>query len=73
MTTLPIPNPATLLEMAQREPDAKLIAEYIDVIVHLRLVKHFSYREIADWLTARGLDVDYNAVYRAFQKKQDTV
>lgn len=28
--------------------------------------KGFSYREIADWLSDRGVEVDHNAVYRIY-------
>jgi hypothetical protein len=29
--------------------------------------KGFSYREIADWVSQRGVDVDHNAVYRVYR------
>jgi transposase-like protein len=28
--------------------------------------KGFSYREIAEWLSDRGVEVDHNAVYRVY-------
>ena len=41
------------------------MSAYCPVIATLR-GKGFSYREIAEWLSERGVDVDHNAVYRVY-------
>jgi hypothetical protein len=65
------PPPAfVLLQLAEAEPDQTELREYFDVIKTLRS-KHFSFREIADWLTEKGIEADYNAVYRVFTKYMD--
>ena len=30
--------------------------------------KGFSYRDIAEWLSERGIDLDHNAVYRLYTR-----
>jgi hypothetical protein len=42
------------------------LSKYREAIVILRSEKGFSYREIARWLSERGIPCDYNEVYRVF-------
>jgi hypothetical protein len=62
------PPPEYLLEEAQKESNRKLLQDYSEVIGVLREEKGFSFREIAEWLTQKGIDADYNAVYRVYTK-----
>jgi hypothetical protein len=59
------PPPDAMLEMAEREPDYRTLSAYADSIGMLR-DKGFSYREIADWFSKRGIYVNHNAVYRVY-------
>jgi hypothetical protein len=61
-----LPPPDILLDLAQAEPDALLLADYIEVIRTLRQDKRFSFREIATWLNEQGVPTDHNAVYREY-------
>ena len=61
------PTPNDLLHLAEQEPDQAALRDYFPVIMELR-EKHFSFREIGDWLTERGIEADYNEVYRVFKK-----
>jgi hypothetical protein len=60
-----MPDPERLFREAEQEPDFRTVSAYVDSIRMLR-DKGFSYREIADWLSERGVDVDHNAVYRVY-------
>ena len=60
-----IPSPDELLREAEEEPNNQDVKAYVPVMRTLRR-KGFSYREIADWLTKRGIVVDHNAVYRVY-------
>ena len=61
-----VPPPAdVLLQWAEQEPDYRTLAAYADSIGVLR-DKGFSYREIADWFSERGVAADHNAVYRVY-------
>ena len=62
-----MPDPEILFRQAEQEPDFRALSAYVDSIRMLR-DKGFSYREIADWLSEHGLEVDHNAVYRAYTK-----
>lgn len=62
------PPPEYLLEEAMKEPDRKLLEEYIQSIKVLRDYKRFTFREIADWLKEYGVIADHNAIYRAYLK-----
>ena len=62
------PDPGALLVEAEQEPDRWLLCDYEGVIDTLR-EKHLSFREIAEWLSARGVQVDHNAVYRTYTKR----
>jgi hypothetical protein len=62
------PPPEYLLEEAMKEPDRKLLEEYIDTIKLLRNTKRFTFREISDWLKQYGVIADHNAIYRAYTK-----
>ncbi len=53
--------------MAEEEEDQQEVAEYVQVIGVLR-DKSFSYREISNWLQDRGVQMDHNAIYRAYMK-----
>jgi len=62
-----LPPPDALLREAQEEPGYRDLREYFPVISTLR-DKGFSYREIAEWLSERGIDLDHNAVYRLYTR-----
>jgi len=59
------PEPHDLLKEAEREVAHGDLKNYATVIATLRK-KGFSFREIAEWLNARGLETNHNAVYRVF-------
>jgi hypothetical protein len=61
-----VPPPEAFLEEAQKEPKRKLIGDHSRTIWHLRMEKRFTFRAIADWLNARGIEADHSSVYRAF-------
>jgi hypothetical protein len=61
------PPVEVLLAQAENEEDQQELLEYAQVIGVLR-EKHFSYREIAEWLNERGFQTDRNAVYRLYCK-----
>ena len=60
-----LPDPEALFHEAEEEPDHRTLAAYVDSIRVLR-DKGLSYREIAQWLSERGIEVDHNAVYRVY-------
>lgn len=60
-----MPPPDFLFREAEQEPDLQTLSAYVDSIQMLR-DKGFSYREIAQWPSERGVDVDHNAVYRVY-------
>jgi hypothetical protein len=64
-TSTSLPPPEFLFREAEQEPDLLTLSAYLDSIQTLR-EKGFSYREIAHWLSERGVDVDHNAVYRVY-------
>jgi hypothetical protein len=68
VTHLEFPPPEYLLQEAEKQPNRKLLVDYIETINVLRNGKGFSFREIAEWLTQNGVDADYNAVYRVYTK-----
>jgi hypothetical protein len=61
----PMP-PDIALREAQEEVDQRFLRCYVETM-HVLREKGFSYREIADWLTERGVDVDHNEVYRVYR------
>ena len=61
------PPPEALFLEAESEPDQRSLAQYLDSIRVLR-DKSFSYREIAEWLSERGVSADHNTVYRVYTK-----
>jgi hypothetical protein len=65
-TEPPVPLPNAFLEEAKREPKRKLLSDHIETINLLRNEKRFAFRAIAEWLTARGIETDHSAVYRAY-------
>jgi hypothetical protein len=68
VTHLEFPPPHFLLEQAEKESNRKLLADYREAITVLRHDKGFTFREIAEWLTQKGVAADYNAVYRVYTK-----
>ena len=64
---LEMPPPDALLREAEEEPNYRDLSEYFPVIATLR-GKGFSYREIAEWLSERGVELDHNAVYRLYTR-----
>jgi hypothetical protein len=60
-------TPLGMLEDAEREADQRELADYRDTISNLRK-KGFSFREIGEFLSKRGVFADHNAVYRIFSK-----
>jgi hypothetical protein len=64
---LEMPPPDALLREAEKEPNYRDLSEYCPVIATLR-GKGFSYREIAEWLSQRGVELDHNAVYRLYTR-----
>ena len=62
-----LPDPRELLEEALAENDKHYLRPYWKTINALR-EKKFSYRQIAEWLNQRGLNVDHNAIYREHTK-----
>ena len=65
---LEMPPPDALLREAEEEPNYRDLSEYCPVIATLRN-KGFSYREIAEWLSERGVELDHNAVYRLYTRE----
>ncbi|MEO6871475.1 MAG: hypothetical protein ABI233_04555, partial [Chthoniobacterales bacterium] len=62
----PVPVPNAFLEDAKKEAKRKLLSDHVETINVLRNEKRFTFRAIADWLTARGIETDHSAVYRAY-------
>ena len=62
-----MPPPEVLFQQAEQEPDFRALSAYVDSIRMLR-DKGFSYRDIAEWLSERGIEADHNAVYRVYTK-----
>jgi hypothetical protein len=65
---LEMPPADALLREAEEEPNYRDLREYCPVIATLRN-KGFSYREIAEWLSGRGVELDHNAVYRLYTRE----
>jgi hypothetical protein len=61
-------DPQQLRAEAEKEPNRRGLADYSEAIRVLKEDKGFSYREIAAWLQQRGLNIDHNAVWRAYSK-----
>jgi hypothetical protein len=61
------PPPEVIFLEAEAEPDFRSLAQYKDSIRVLRN-KRLSYREIAEWLSERGVSADHNSVYRVYTK-----
>ena len=57
------PTAAELLAEAEEEPNFIDLSDYRPVIDRLRS-KGFSYREVARWLSSRGIQVSYGTIYR---------
>ena len=67
MVQLEMPQPEALLREAEEEPNYRDLSEYCPVIATLR-GKGFSYREVAEWLSERGVELDHNVVYRLYTR-----
>jgi len=63
-------TPSELMAEAAREEANRVtvLRHYIGAISVLRRHKDWSFRDIAVWLSARGVRCDHNEVYRAWQK-----
>ncbi|MCL4855431.1 MAG: hypothetical protein KJZ78_29050 [Bryobacteraceae bacterium] len=59
----PIPSPADLLAEAQKVPPKFELIDYWKTVVTLRR-RGLSWREVAAWMTERGVPIDHSAVYR---------
>jgi hypothetical protein len=62
-------DPQQLQAEAQKEPRRRGLDDYRETIRLLKEEKGFSLREIAAWLQERGVNVDHNAVWRAYSKE----
>ena len=60
-------TPKGMFEEAAAEANQRELADYRDTISLLRQ-KGFSFREIGEFLTNRGVSADHNAVYRIYTK-----
>lgn len=60
-----LPSPEEVLEDALNEYDYCDLTQYKEAMGVLKN-KGFSYRQIADWLTGRGIRTDHNQVYRVY-------
>jgi hypothetical protein len=56
-------DPAKLLAEARQEPVKPKLADFAEAMEELR-TKGFTFRQIAEWLRLRGIEVDHNGVYR---------
>jgi hypothetical protein len=61
-------DPQQLRAEAEKEPRRRGLEDYSDAIQVLKEEKGFSFREIAAWFQQRGLNIDHNAVWRAYSK-----
>ena len=61
-------NPQQLLSEAVQEPRRRGLEDYSETIRVLKEEKGFSFREIAAWFQQRSLNIDHNAVWRAYSK-----
>jgi hypothetical protein len=62
----PMP-PEIVRQEAEEELDKNFLGPYIESM-HVLREKGWSYREIAEWLSERGIEVDHNSVYRAYRE-----
>jgi hypothetical protein len=60
-------TPKGMLEEAEAAADQRELADYRNTISLLRQ-KGFSFREIGEFLSKRGVFADHNAVYRVYTK-----
>lgn len=68
-----LPPPDVLLQMAEEEPLRFEMSDYIEAIRHLKDEKNFSFRQIADWMSRKGLKCDHNAIYREYTKLPEQI
>jgi hypothetical protein len=61
-----VPAPDAFLAEAKSEAKRVLVTDHTETIKVLRDTKKFTFRAIAEWLTARGIEADHSAVYRAY-------
>jgi hypothetical protein len=65
----PAPPPTDyLLELALKERRKVDLSQHANTISTLRDDKNFTFREIAGWLKDKGIEADYNAVYRVYTR-----
>jgi len=64
-----LPDPFDILQMAEEEPTRVNLGDYSAAIETLK-EKNLTYREIAKWLTARGVEVTHMQVYRFYKKRE---
>jgi len=65
---LEFPDPSELLDEAESENPRRILGNYHEAIQVLKNSKRFTFREIAEWLTKRGVPCDHNGVYREYTK-----
>ena len=65
-----VPSREAFLEEAKKEQRRQLIADHSKTITFLRDEKRFTFREIAEWLSQRGITANRGAVYRAYVAAQ---
>lgn len=58
--------PNAFLEEARKEAKRQLLSDHIETINLLRDEKRFTFRAIAEWLSARGIATDHSSIYRAY-------
>jgi hypothetical protein len=61
-------DPQQLRAEAEKEPRRRGLEDYWETIRVLKEEKGFSFREIAVWLSQRSLNIDHNAVWRAYSR-----
>jgi hypothetical protein len=61
-------DPREIFQEAAAEPPRRMLDDYREAIRMLKDEKDFTFREIAEWFQQRGMNVDHNAVWRAYAK-----
>jgi transposase len=70
---MPTPDPDALLQEAESENPRRILGQYNTTITVLKESKKFTFREIAEWLSERGIPCDHNSVYREYIRHMDPV
>jgi hypothetical protein len=68
---MPTPDPDALLHEAESENPRRILGQYNNTIRVLKESKRFTFREIAEWLSERGIPCDHNGVYREYIRHLD--